>query len=145
VTATDAPSGGGDVRAADGEATSDISPLVTIERRVQARAKELALDMGDPRGDDALRSLIADEIEQWGDDHARGLRPLALAGPELVAERAFRNLARYGPLTPLLDDRDVWEIMVNSPSAIFVKRHAGPSGYHDEVFHDGAHPQCFNP
>jgi pilus assembly protein CpaF len=33
----------------------------------------------------------------------------------------------------------VWEIMVNAPSAIFVKRHVGPSGYHDEVFHDDEH------
>jgi pilus assembly protein CpaF len=42
-------------------------------------------------------------------------------------------------LTPLLEDPDVWEIMVNAPHAIFVKRHRGPSGYHDEVFRDDAH------
>src|SRR5947207_3102912 len=29
--------------------------------------------------------------------------------------------------------------MVNGPDAIFVKRHRGPSGYHDEVFHDDDH------
>ena len=29
--------------------------------------------------------------------------------------------------------------MVNAPDAIFVKRHRGPSGYHDEVFHDDDH------
>ena len=29
--------------------------------------------------------------------------------------------------------------MINSPSAIFVKRHSGPSGYHDEVFTDDDH------
>ena len=29
--------------------------------------------------------------------------------------------------------------MVNAPDAIFVKRHQGPSGYHDEVFHDDDH------
>ena len=62
-----------------------------------------------------------------------------LADPELVAERAFRNLAGYGPLEPLLADDDVWEIMVNAPDQIFVKRHRGPSGYHDEVFHDDEH------
>ncbi|MBW3643038.1 MAG: Flp pilus assembly complex ATPase component TadA, partial [Actinobacteria bacterium] len=32
-----------------------------------------------------------------------------------------------------------WEIMVNAPDAIFVKRHLGVSGYHDEVFHDDGH------
>ena len=56
-----------------------------------------------------------------------------------MAERAFRNLAGYGPLEPLLDDDDVWEVMVNAPDAIFVKRHRGRSGYHDEVFHDDEH------
>ena len=29
--------------------------------------------------------------------------------------------------------------MVNAPGTIFVKRHQGPSGYHDEVFHDDEH------
>ena len=31
-----------------------------------------------------------------------------------MAERAYRNLAGYGPLEPLLDDEDVWEIMVSA-------------------------------
>src|SRR3954468_10549221 len=29
--------------------------------------------------------------------------------------------------------------MVNAPDAVFVKRHRGVSGYHDEVFHDDDH------
>ena len=29
--------------------------------------------------------------------------------------------------------------MINAPDAVFVKRHRGPSGYHDEVFHDDEH------
>jgi Flp pilus assembly CpaF family ATPase len=29
--------------------------------------------------------------------------------------------------------------MVNGPAQIFVKRHRGISGYHDEVFHDDEH------
>ena len=117
----------------------EINPLVEVEQRVQARAKERALDMGGPEGESGLRAMIADEIEQWTDDFRRGLRAFDLASPDDVAERAFNDLARYGPLTDLLDDRDVWEIMINAPTAIFVKRHSGPSGYHDDVFHDGDH------
>jgi pilus assembly protein CpaF len=117
----------------------DLNPLVEIEQRVQSRAKDLALDMATPDGDAGLRTLIDDEIDQWTDDFRRGRRPFDLAGSDALAERAFNDLARYGPLTALLDDRDVWEIMINSPSAIFVKRHSGTSGYHDEVFHDGDH------
>ena len=29
--------------------------------------------------------------------------------------------------------------MVNDPETVFVRRHRGPSGYHDEVFHDDEH------
>ncbi len=78
-------------------------------------------------------------MARWSLDHRRGLRPYDLSDPDLVAERAYRNLAGYGPLEPLLDDDDVWEVMVNAPDSIFVKRHRGRSGYHDEVFHDDEH------
>jgi len=119
--------------------TVEESPLVEIERAVQERAKAIALDVTVPSGVDTLRSLIADEVAAWSADHARGKRPFDLADPAGVAERVYRNVAEYGPLTPLLADDDVWEIMVNSPSEIFVKRHRGTSGYHHEGFHDDDH------
>lgn len=114
-------------------------PLIEIERAVQARAKQVALDARGIEGHAQLAALVDDEVARWDDDHRRGRRPHALANPALVAERALRNLAHYGPLTPLLEDDDVWEIMVNAPDAIFVKRHRGPSGYHHEAFHDDEH------
>jgi pilus assembly protein CpaF len=118
---------------------SDLSPLAEIERTVQQRAKDIALEMSAPGGEERLRSLIDAEVARWGDDHRRGRRAFDLADPAAVSERAFHNLARYGPLTGLLEDDDVWEIMVNGPAAIFVRRHRGISGYHDEVFHDDDH------
>jgi pilus assembly protein CpaF len=116
-----------------------ISPLVEIERAVQARAKVISLDMATADAATKLRSLIDDEVARWSDDYRRGRRDFDLSEPELVAERAERNLTGYGPLAPLLGDPDVWEIMINAPDQIFVKRHRGPSGYHDEVFHDDEH------
>jgi pilus assembly protein CpaF len=95
--------------------------------------------MADASGTTRLRTLIEDEVRRWSDDHKRGLRPYDLPDPELVVERAFRNLAGYGPLQPLLDDDNVWEIMINAPGEIFVKRHEGVSGYHGEAFHDDDH------
>lgn len=118
---------------------TESTPLAEIEARVQARAKQIALDLSVADGDQHLRSLIAEEVTSWSDDYRRGLRPFDLADPALVAERVERNLIGYGPLGPLLADADVWEIMINAPDAIFVKRHHGPSGYHDEVFHDDEH------
>ena len=120
-------------------ATTGPSPLADIEARVQGRAKDLALDVRHAGGTDALRDLVAEEVARWRDDHRRGLHDVDLADPEGVADRAFRNLAGYGPLEPLLADPDVWEIMINAPDAVFVRRHAGVSGYHSEAFHDDDH------
>ena len=117
----------------------EVSPLVEIERSVLERAKSTAVDMDGPDGQAQLHALIVDEVRQWSVDHKRGLRSFDLADPGLVVERAFRNLCGYGPLEPLLADDDVWEIMINAPDAIFVKRHSGDSGYHDEVFEDDDH------
>lgn len=118
---------------------NDVSPLVEIEQEVQARAKDRSLDVDGAAGKAVLRELIDNAVAAWGTEHKRGLRPFDLANPDVVADRAFRNLAGYGPLEPLLRDDDVWEIMINAPDAIFVKRHRGVSGYHDEVFHDDDH------
>lgn len=117
----------------------DVSPLAEIEQAVQARAKDIALDMGTDAGRDALRALLDDELAQWDDDVRRGRRSVGFSDPALVAEQAWKNLAGYGPLTDLLDDPDVWEIEINSPDEIFVKRHTGPGGYHHEAFHDDDH------
>ena len=125
--------------AADLAAGSALSPLEEIERRVQDRAKELTLDLRTSADRSFMRRLVEDEVAEWGSQHQRGLRPFALADPEMVADRVLRNLAGYGPLEPLLSDDDVWEVMVNAPDAIFVKRHLGVSGYHDEAFHDDEH------
>ena len=115
------------------------SPLEEIEEAVQVRANLLALDIDSPDGEDKLRGLIDEAISAWSDDHRRGRRSFDLPDPGGVARRAFRNLARYGPLTELLDDDDVWEVMVNAPDAIFVRRHSSGSHFHDEVFHDEDH------
>ena len=91
------------------------SPVELVEQAVRARAKHSALDVSSSGGAQRMRSFIDEEIEQWNLDHRRGLRPFDLTDPELVAERAYRNLTGYGPLGPLLADDDVWEVMVNAP------------------------------
>jgi pilus assembly protein CpaF len=122
-------------RATDGWA----SPLVRIEQAVQDRAKLVAVDMAASDASSVLAGLIDAEIAGWRHEYRQGRRESDIAEPDVVAGRALRNLAGYGPLQPLLDDPDVWEIMVNGPESIFVRRHEGMSGYHDEVFHDDDH------
>ena len=115
------------------------SPLVRIEQAVQDRAKRVAVDMAASDASSVLAGLIDAEIAGWRHEYRQGRRESDIAEPDVVAGRALRNLAGYGPLQPLLDDPDVWEIMVNGPESIFVRRHEGLSGYHDEVFHDDDH------
>lgn len=91
-----------------------LSPLVEIESAVQTRAKDRSFDVRGDGGGSGLRSLVDDEVARWSVDHKRGLRPFDLANPDQVADRAYRNLAGYGPLEPLLADDDVWEIMLTS-------------------------------
>ena len=119
--------------------TDALSPLEEIEARVQAQAKDLAIDMAGPGAAEQLSTLVDTAIRDWSEDHLRGVRAYDLVDPTTIADRVLRNVTGYGPLEPLLADPDVWEIMVNSPSEVFVKRHAGPTGYHDEGFHDDAH------
>ena len=96
-----------------------MSPLAVVERDVQARAKDIALDASTDDGLAKLRVLVDDEVARWSNDYKRGRRPFDLSNPVALAERAFRNLAGYGPLEPLLADDDVWEIMINAPDAAF--------------------------
>ncbi|MGQ0744760.1 MAG: CpaF family protein [Acidimicrobiales bacterium] len=118
---------------------SQPNPLAEIESRVQQRARELSLDMAVSADRGRLDELIGQEVAAWSADYAQGRRPFDLADPEAVTRRARRNLVGLGPLDPLLADDDVWEIMINGPAAVFVKRHRGPSGYHHESFHDDDH------
>ena len=99
-----------------------VSPLLEVERAVQERAKETSLDLTSADGRGRLRALIDEEVRRWSEDYKRGRRSFDLADPQAVAERAERNLVGYGPLAPLLDDDDVWEIMVNGSAAPAVSR-----------------------
>jgi pilus assembly protein CpaF len=116
-----------------------VSPLREIERAVQDRAKAADLDMSRPDAGERLRGLLVEEVAEWRAAYRRGQHVQDIADPEGAVERALRNLTGYGPLQPLLEDPDVWEIMVNGPASIFCKRHSGKGGYHHEVFHDDDH------
>lgn len=118
---------------------SEPTPLLEIENAAKERAKAISVDPSSADGVAQIRRLVEAEVLQWSEDYRRGTRPFDLADRRLVCERAVRNLVGYGPLEALMSDDDVWEIMINSPDAVFVRRHSGPSGYHDEVFHDDEH------
>ena len=110
--------------------TPQRSPLEEIESAVQRQASAVGLDADTAEGRLQLRRLIDTAVREWSEDHRRGIRQHAIADPDAVATRAYRNLAEYGPLTELLIDDDIWEICINDPSSIFVRRHSSGSRYH---------------
>ncbi|RZV43012.1 MAG: hypothetical protein EX269_13965, partial [Acidimicrobiales bacterium] len=114
------------------------SPLAEIERLALEQANDLNITVSVGESTE-LREIVVDVVDRWRADFRRGQRPIDLAEPAAIVERAMQNLTGYGPLASLLDDDDVWEIMVNAPDSLFVKRHSGLSGYHNESFHDDAH------
>jgi pilus assembly protein CpaF len=119
--------------------TPTHSPLVELEARVQARAEHEELDLDEEAARGRLAELVEDELDGWEQDARSGRREQPPSGRRELADRAVRNLTGYGPLGPLLADDDVWEVMVNAPDEIFVRRHQGPSGWHPDLFHDDDH------
>jgi pilus assembly protein CpaF len=94
------------------------SPLREIERAAQDQAQAAHLDMSSSNASDQLRRLLVAEAERWREEYRKGRRPLDIADPDTAVERALRNLTGYGPLEPLLEDPDVWEIMINGPASM---------------------------
>lgn len=115
---------------------TSLTPLESIEVRVHERASELGVDVRDPEGIAAVRRFIDEEIAAWRLAWQQGLRQQDLSAVDQLRERAFRNVVGYGPLDPLLADDDIFEIMINAPWEIFVKRHNGLNGYVSDTFHN---------
>ena len=118
---------------------TELDALAEIERSVSERARLAGVDPRAPGADAAITALAHDEVRRWNLDFKRGVRSRAVTDSGGLADRVRRDLLGYGPLEALLADADVWEIMVNAPNEIFVKRHQGQSGRHDEVFNDSEH------
>ncbi|WP_419853324.1 CpaF family protein [Candidatus Poriferisodalis sp.] len=117
----------------------DPATLAEIERSVSERARHSGLDPRAPGADRAVTGLAHEEIRRWNLGFKSGVRSHVIDDADALADRVVRDLLGYGPLEAPLADADVWEIMVNAPHEIFVKRHHGPSGQHDESFHDDEH------
>ena len=111
-------------QAAIGQVEELRSPLAIIEELVQDRAKAVGLETGNSEGRTRLRIMVTEEIDRWRLGFQQGLRPHDLSEADVLAERAMRNLVGYGPLEALLEDDDVYEVMINGPTSIFVKRHS---------------------
>ena len=95
----------------------------TITERVRARVRRDGVDLA------ADRSLAAryvhEEVQRYAERSLGGTEtPL---GDELTTESAvLATLTGFGALQPLLDDDEVEEIWINSPSRVFAAREGRP-------------------
>jgi pilus assembly protein CpaF len=89
-----------------------------IDASVVARVRAEVASGLDPR---AMLALYADPARRRTlRERVRAALPGAVAEDELEALCA--ELFGFGPLQPLLDDRDVTDVLVNSPTQVFVER-----------------------
>jgi pilus assembly protein CpaF len=88
---------------------------------IEAEARELIRRRGLDARADQLEPLIREVVSDYDQRSAGGAVPVVRDGETVVAEVAAR-IGGFGPLQEFLDDPEVEEIWVNSPSEIFCAR-----------------------
>lgn len=88
---------------------------------IEAEVREAIRQRGlDARGDD-LEPLLREILEDYDARAARGAVP-PLHDVEAVTSQIAASVGGFGPLQELLDDPEIEEIWVNSPSHVFIAR-----------------------
>ncbi|MFW2513884.1 CpaF family protein [Demequina sp. SO4-13] len=93
--------------------------LQQIESQVRERIRTTGLDP--VREAAAVRILVDDALSAWEHRALAGSVP-ALTDPSSAARSLMDNVAGLGPLQRYLEDPEVEEIWINSPSQVFVAR-----------------------
>ncbi len=119
------------------EKVFEISPIRTIdlrslEDRVSDRCRSKNLDPGNADSADEIFEVIRQEVETNRGESASS------AGAS-SAEKIFRSICGLGPIDAAMRDPQVWEIIINAPDAIFVRRHSQPTEKLSESFYDDDH------
>jgi pilus assembly protein CpaF len=93
----------------------DTTAVIEAEVRELVRRRNL-----DPVTDPSAVARLVDEVlADYLDRSASSSPP---EDPEALSRAVFDAVAGFGPLQPLLDDRDVEEIWINDPGRVFVAR-----------------------
>ena len=96
---------------------TDAVGTITARVRERVRADGVALGIGDRQA----AELVRDEVRSYAERSLSGHLPLVGDEGEVAAE-VLARVSGYGPLQAYLDDPEVEEIWVNSPSRVFVSR-----------------------
>ncbi|GCD20871.1 CpaF family protein [Cellulomonas algicola] len=97
--------------------------VVILEREVRELVRRRGIDpVRDPSG---VATLVADAIADYDERSLRGAVP-PLADAAAAHKAVVDAVAGLGPLQKYLDDPEVEEIWVNSPTQVFVARRGEP-------------------
>ncbi|MFW7414351.1 CpaF family protein [Demequina sp. SO4-18] len=97
--------------------------LRQIESQVRERIRTTGLDP--VREADAVRVLVDDALSAWEHRALAGSVP-ALSDPGSAARSLMDNVSGLGPLQRYLDDPEIEEVWINSPTQVFVARRGVP-------------------
>ncbi len=96
-----------------------VDAVAEIESQVRADVRRRGLD---PRVHaDQIAALIGEHIDSWEERSTAGDRR-PLADRDAAAKGIIDSIAGLGPLQPFLEDPQVEEIWINSPSQVFVAK-----------------------
>jgi pilus assembly protein CpaF len=114
-------------------------PFVELKANLHKRIVDKLKDV--PASSKGNHELLAKRIEQMAqemmDDFQGGLHITRLDKMRIAGE-LVDEITAYGPITPLLNDPDVSEIMVNGPDQVYVEK-KGKIELTDVFFRDNDH------
>ena len=106
--------------------------LRSLEDRVSDKCRSKNLDPGNADSADEIFEVIRQEVVSNRSRSASSVEANS-------AEKIFRSICGLGPIDAVMRDPQVWEIIINAPDAIFVRRHFGATEKLSESFYDDDH------
>jgi pilus assembly protein CpaF len=93
-----------------------------ITNRVRDRVRREGVDLS---GDGLAERFVQEEVRRYSERALGSALPL-LSDESVTHREVVASLTGFGPLQPYLDDPDVEEIWINSPTRVFVARNGIP-------------------
>jgi pilus assembly protein CpaF len=110
---------------------AELKSAIHAEVIVQLGPQLFSTGMGEGELERVVLETVSGALTRSGE-------PLSRADRERLTREIADDIVGYGPIEPFLDDDSISEIMVNSPSQIYVER-AGVIHETDARFRDDAH------
>ncbi|MDN4472866.1 CpaF family protein [Demequina zhanjiangensis] len=93
--------------------------VAQLESEVRAQIRSRGVDP--LRDREGVRALVDEALAAWEERALQGVVP-SVEDPEWATRAVLANVAGLGPLQQYLDDPEVEEIWINSPTSVFVAR-----------------------